>query len=77
MRQSGGGYLTYYAHLAKILVSNGQKVVQGQQVGLIGTTGQSTGPHLHLCFYAHVWNSAQQKVVSQRVDPLLFISYPR
>ncbi|MBQ3865933.1 MAG: peptidoglycan DD-metalloendopeptidase family protein [Clostridia bacterium] len=73
----GGGYITYYAHLASVSVSNGQKVAQGQQLGKIGTTGDSTGPHLHLCFYAPVWNSAKQRVESQRVDPLLYIAYPR
>ena len=43
------GYETYYAHLDTILVSMGQRVSQGQQVGLIGSTGQSTGAHLHIC----------------------------
>ena len=46
----GGGVHTYYAHLYRIDVSVGQKVAQGQQVGMIGSTGNSTGPHLHICF---------------------------
>lgn len=41
------GYQTYYAHLARITVSNGQWVARGQQVGLEGSTGNSTGPHVH------------------------------
>ena len=40
-------YLTLYAHLDKILVTEGQVVAQGQVIGTAGTTGNSTGPHLH------------------------------
>ena len=43
----GGGMTTLYFHMDKILVSVGQTVVTGDQVGTIGTTGRSTGPHLH------------------------------
>ena len=43
----GGGISTQYSHLSKILVSQGKKVLKGDKVGLIGTTGVSTGPHLH------------------------------
>jgi len=50
----GGGYITRYAHLASFNVRLGQTVVQGQTVGMIGSTGNSTGPHLHLEFYAPV-----------------------
>lgn len=69
----GGGYLTYYAHLDSFAVSVGQKVTQGQEVGKIGSTGRSTGPHLHLCFYAPVGANG----ASVRTDPLKYISYPR
>lgn len=44
----GNGIQTYYAHCSKILVSVGQQVSSGQSIALVGSTGNSTGPHLHL-----------------------------
>jgi murein DD-endopeptidase MepM/ murein hydrolase activator NlpD len=43
----GNGYHTWYAHLSKIEVQDGQYVHKGQEIGLVGSTGYSTGPHLH------------------------------
>jgi murein DD-endopeptidase MepM/ murein hydrolase activator NlpD len=43
----GGGVVTAYFHLSKPLVSVGDTVTRGQQIGLIGATGRVTGPHLH------------------------------
>ncbi|MFI0238491.1 M23 family metallopeptidase [Streptomyces sp. NPDC016845] len=42
-----GGYYTQYAHLAAVTVDQGEKVRAGQWLGQAGTTGNSTGPHLH------------------------------
>ncbi len=41
------GYETYYGHFDKILVEEGQRVQQGQVLGMMGNTGRSTGPHVH------------------------------
>jgi murein DD-endopeptidase MepM/ murein hydrolase activator NlpD len=43
----GNGYHTYYAHLSRIDVQPGQYVMKAQHVGLVGATGDATGPHLH------------------------------
>ncbi|NUR41756.1 MAG: peptidoglycan DD-metalloendopeptidase family protein [Streptomyces sp.] len=42
-----GGYYTQYAHLAAVTVDQGDRVAPGQWIGQSGTTGNSTGPHLH------------------------------
>jgi murein DD-endopeptidase MepM/ murein hydrolase activator NlpD len=42
------GYSTYYAHLSQMYVTLGQAVSRGQVIGAVGSTGNSTGPHLHL-----------------------------
>lgn len=44
----GNGYVTRYAHVSKLTVRKGQRVDKGQKIAEIGSSGRSTGPHLHL-----------------------------
>ena len=46
--QHSGGYMSVYCHASKLLVKQGQSVKSGETIALIGSTGMSTGPHLHL-----------------------------
>ena len=43
----GNGFATRYAHLRQVLVKVGERVEKGQAVALVGSSGRSTGPHLH------------------------------
>lgn len=51
--QHSNGYQTMYLHLSRILVRNGQRVEQGQRIGLVGSSGLATGPHLDFRFLQH------------------------
>ena len=62
MIRHGNGYYTAYAHMSTNLVSRGQNVVQGQVIGLVGSTGNSTGPHIH---FEIIRNGV-------RVDPMIY-----
>ncbi|WP_059007811.1 M23 family metallopeptidase [Streptomyces specialis] len=56
----GGGWQTYYFHLAAYSVANGQSVAQGQQIGTTGSTGNSSGAHIH---YEQLYNGVGQNIV--------------
>ena len=43
----GDGHMTVYAHMSSVLVSTGESVSAGQVIGFVGSTGDSTGAHLH------------------------------
>ncbi len=47
----GNGYRSLYAHMSVIIAKRGQWVKKGQKIGLVGSTGNSTGPHLHFEIY--------------------------
>lgn len=64
MIDHGNGYKTLYGHLSAISVSEGQSVSQGAVIGAVGSTGNSTGPHLHFEVYAN----------DSRIDPEQFYS---
>ena len=54
----GNGYLTHYAHLRKRLVAVGDRIAAGEQLGEEGSTGNSTGPHLHFEVHKGAWRNA-------------------
>jgi murein DD-endopeptidase MepM/ murein hydrolase activator NlpD len=59
----GGGLATAYGHQSRIAVSTGQSVSQGETIGYVGSTGHSTGPHLHF----------EVRVNGEAVDPLGYL----
>lgn len=58
------GFETVYAHLAKRLVSEGDKVRQGETVGLMGNTGESTGTHLHFEIHEGEWTLDKKNAIN-------------
>ena len=47
----GDGFSTLYAHMTYFIVSAGEYVEQGETIGYVGSTGNSTGPHLHFTIF--------------------------
>ena len=60
----GNGYMTLYAHMSSMTVSEGQSVTKGNSIGYVGSSGLSTGPHCHF----EVWSGGS------RTDPEQFFS---
>lgn len=65
----GDGYYSRYGHMEKILVSEGQKVEQAETIGLMGSTGNSTGPHVHF----EIMHGGTQHCY--RIDPAQFLKF--
>lgn len=65
IKHSDGMY-TGYAHLSSVNVSKGSTVTQGQQIGVIGTTGPSTGIHLHFQFFDEMYPSSNDHFFNPR-----------
>lgn len=61
----GNNHSTVYAHLSRIQVRKGQTVQKGQTIGAVGSTGWSTGPHLHFEFRVNGTHVDPQKVIQQ------------
>lgn len=59
----GGGIMTLYAHNSRLLVGQGTNVVKGQKIALVGSTGMSTGPHVHF----------EVRKNGQYVDPIPYV----
>lgn len=57
----GGGFVSRYAHLKRIVAKKGQEVVIGDKLGTMGSTGRSTGPHLHyeVLFHGKQYNPVE------------------
>jgi murein DD-endopeptidase MepM/ murein hydrolase activator NlpD len=61
-----GTYTTNYGHMSKFAVKNGNKVKQGDVIGYVGSTGFSTGPHLH---YEMVKNGVKINPLTEVLPP--------
>ena len=62
--QDGNNYITLYGHASALAVQKGDKVTKGQTIAYVGSTGNSTGPHLHF----------EMRINGKITDPL--VQYP-
>ena len=65
VKHTNTSHVTVYAHLSRIDVKKGQAVEQGQFIGAIGSTGWSTGPHLHFEFRVNGTHQDPQTIIAQ------------
>ena len=65
MIDHGNGYVTLYGHAKSLAVSAGQRVTMGQTIAYVGTTGYSTGYHLHF----------EVRKNGQHTNPSQYVSY--
>jgi murein DD-endopeptidase MepM/ murein hydrolase activator NlpD len=68
--QHGGGIITKYLHLQKRKVKKGMRVTQRQTIGTLGSTGYSTGPHLHYEFLVNGSHKNPRNLVLPPSDPV-------
>ena len=73
--QHSNGYYTLYGHMSSLTVSVGDEVKKGQQIGVMGTTGNSTGNHLHFEIEKFDGDFSMSKYYSNtRLDPIDFFN---
>lgn len=71
IKHANTSHVTVYAHLSRIDVKKGQRVEQGQNIGAVGSTGWSTGPHLHFEFRVNgVHQDPQSVIAAKEANPI-------
>ena len=65
MMNHGNGFYTIYMHASKLCVSPGDIIIEGEKIAEVGSTGRSTGPHLHFGVRKN----------GEYVDPMAYLDY--